>query len=445
MELTLRFHDSTQTRFSNDCVISLDFATSTWSVGPTSRDPWGDPASQSWPTQLASGYKQSGTFEVKDNGVIWIWDQWGTPSSGMVPEKHNTLIIRDAPTSESDTIHLSGSVRIYDGRNAVFKDVVVPWTRKSTVGQPSLTEKLRFFPRVLRNADFQKQGVLFGEETAIAKDCKWVVIDPNRHKLEIWEKSSPTADFVTSGQALNASVFTNGPMVHARNDGNKYLLGAEYFARGILYDASSGVLVRSFSDSLKTIKRNWDRAADEVFEGPPYGDVIGLRRNINARAPQSSMHLGYFGRDSGTGFESYKIGLGDPAGLTEASGGLYSPAILNYQVTPDAHGPNQWFYWGLAPLKPEGSEGADLRDALAAYAAAGGPKPVTGLIVGLFYHSGGGGGIVQHLADIGVRDAVKLDGGDSVLLGHDKTVLWGDGMSGYKRVWMRWGFAFYPY
>lgn len=155
MELTLRFSNNTQTRFSNDCVMSLDFTGMTWSVARTSRDPWVDPTSQGWPTQLASGYKQSGTFEVKDNGVIWIWDKWATASGGMIPESHNTLIIRDAPTSESDTAHTSGTVRIFDARNTAFKDVVVPWTRRTV--RPSLTLKAAFFPAVLRHVDFQKE------------------------------------------------------------------------------------------------------------------------------------------------------------------------------------------------------------------------------------------------------------------------------------------------
>lgn len=287
-----------------------------------------------------------------------------------------------------------------------------------------------------------------------------MVIDPNRHKLAVWEKSFPTSDFVTSGQALNASVFTNGPMVHSRVAGNDYVAAAGYIVQGSWnslkasfdrplhsFGVGIGRAIRGQKKSFPMAdisKQKWNEAADDWFGGVPYGDVVGASQNIDIHGPVSSTPLGYFGRDSGTSFESYKIGLGNPAGLAEASGGLYAPAILNYQVTPDTHGSNQWFYWGLAPLKPQGPEGAELRDALTAYAAAGASKPVTGLIVGLFYHSGGGG-IVQHLADIGVRDAVKLDGSDSVLLGHDKTVLWGNGMTGYKRVWMRWGFAFYPY
>jgi len=72
---------------------------------------------------------------------------------------------------------------------------------------------------------------------------------------------------------------------------------------------------------------------------------------------------------------------------------------------------------------------------------AGRAKPVTGLIVGLYYNSNSH---LELLTDIGVKDAVKLDGSDSVLFGHGDTVLRGAEMSAYKTVWMRWGIAFYP-
>jgi hypothetical protein len=51
---------------------------------------------------------------------------------------------------------------------------------------------------------------------------------------------------------------------------------------------------------------------------------------------------------------------------------------------------------------------------------------------------------VQLLANIGVTDAVRLDGGDSVLFGYGSTALVGMGMSHHKRIWMQYGFAFFP-
>jgi len=71
---------------------------------------------------------------------------------------------------------------------------------KSRRRKPSLGDKQNFFVNVLRDPDFQSKGVLFGDEPSLVRCCKWVVIDPNRHKLRVWQKSSPTQDFVVAGQ-----------------------------------------------------------------------------------------------------------------------------------------------------------------------------------------------------------------------------------------------------
>jgi hypothetical protein len=62
-----------------------------------------------------------GTFEVRDNGVIWIWDQ---DSTG---KQRNTLIIWDAPKQEGDVSKTEGFGRIYDPSDAAFKDARIAW------------------------------------------------------------------------------------------------------------------------------------------------------------------------------------------------------------------------------------------------------------------------------------------------------------------------------
>jgi hypothetical protein len=312
---------------------------------------------------------------------------------------------------------------------------------------PSLADKDRFFPAVLCNSDFQKNGILFGEDPSLAHHCMWLVIDPNRHKLRIWEKGMPTDDFVVAGQALNASVFTNGPMVFAHNQRNPYVALGGYLAQGTVQDVG-WAWSRSFT-GMAPIKggpfasRNdyWNRAADDWFGGAPYGNIESTSNQIRIHVPPCGAPVGYFGRKSGTGFDSYEIGYGDPVGFSEATGGLLSPGIKDFKVLETSYGANQWFYWGLAPLRPKLNDAAGLGDAIAAYSGSG-RKPLTGLIVGVFYQDNCH---VQLLADIGVRDAVRLDGSDSVLFGHDTTLLWGEQMTSYKRIWMRWGCAFFPY
>jgi hypothetical protein len=308
--------------------------------------------------------------------------------------------------------------------------------------KPSLADKQSFFANVLRDPDFQSNGVLFGENPDLVRDCNWVVIDPNRHKLQVWQKSFPTQDFVAAGQSLKASVFTNGPMVHSRVPGNDYLAAAGYVLEGTALDIGEAFSrSQGMPHTGKYSQQRWDDLADDWFGGAPYGDVISNSNLVNVKAPPAKSVLGFFGRSSGTDFSSYKIGIGGPMGLGEGSGGLYEPAIVNYAAKPDTHGSNRWFFWGLAPIKAT-SDNSGLESAISAYQKVGTSKPVTGLIVGLLYS---GNDHVQLLVDIGIKDAVKLDGSDSVLFGHDSEILYGTDMSPYKRVWMRWGFAFYPY
>lgn len=80
-----------------------------------------------------------------------------------------------------------------------------------TMAKPSLSEKEKFFASVLGDADFGQDGVLFGEDPRLARNCKWVVVDPDRHVLSVWQKPLLTQDFVSAAVQLDASVFTNGP------------------------------------------------------------------------------------------------------------------------------------------------------------------------------------------------------------------------------------------
>ena len=345
---------------------------------------------------------------------------------------------------------------------------------------PSLADKAKFLPAVLRDAEFQRKGVLFGENPELANDCKWVVVDPNRHKLAVWSKPHATADFRECAKALNATVFTDGTMQHSQHEGTGamgYLKGgASYFAAEV-EKAASGAGISLEKQALRLFgwagssappqqraaalerweKKEREKADDSAdmywFIAGPYGSVVGkdagvpntARRGgtIDEKVNDASMQLGYFGRGAATNFESYRIGNGEPAGLVEAAGGLYAPEILNGKVTPLPHTSNMWFWWGLAPLKapPQGQDTSGLKDALAAYAAAPGNRAVTGLIVGLYAKDKTD--TVQLLADAGVTDAVRVDGGDSVLLGHQETLVVGEIMSRHKRIWLQYGFAFF--
>lgn len=76
--------------------------------------------SQGFDTWLMS-WQGLGLFDVKNWGVIWLWDE---DSSSLA---HNNLILWDAPTDRWDCKHLTGGGRIYDPRNPQGKYLTVKW------------------------------------------------------------------------------------------------------------------------------------------------------------------------------------------------------------------------------------------------------------------------------------------------------------------------------
>jgi hypothetical protein len=67
-----------------------------------------------------------GRFEVKDRGTIWLWDR----EPGGAKDR-NIVILHDAPTKEGDfkdTNKKPGQGRIYDPKDAAFKDGKAAWT-----------------------------------------------------------------------------------------------------------------------------------------------------------------------------------------------------------------------------------------------------------------------------------------------------------------------------
>jgi hypothetical protein len=127
MDLLLQLDQCKTKPFKLNVIMSLDFSGKSWSVrsaAPGTADVW--PA--------GSRFSRWGSFEVKDNGVIWIWDDDSTYGyqavSGRnrrITKRRNILIIRDAPLNEQDASHSSGTVRIYDAEDSSFKDHVFPW------------------------------------------------------------------------------------------------------------------------------------------------------------------------------------------------------------------------------------------------------------------------------------------------------------------------------
>jgi hypothetical protein len=135
MDIELRLRECKQRRLPLVSIMTLNFLEKTWSIRPS--PDYATPLA--WSGGLDAQFSRSGKFEVKDNGVLWIWDDW----SGS---RRNILIIRDAPTIEDDSSKTSGTVRIYDPPDRSYKDLEFPWARPGLVAAhtcgPDVTQKL---------------------------------------------------------------------------------------------------------------------------------------------------------------------------------------------------------------------------------------------------------------------------------------------------------------
>jgi hypothetical protein len=100
------------------------------------------------------GFSQSGEFEHKDWGVLWIWD-------GANGDK-NTMIIRDGPTRDKDLLYNSGDGSLYDPKSPSLKGCDFEWTKLTApagaapVGPKSIRDEVR----ALIDANMPKSGIV---------------------------------------------------------------------------------------------------------------------------------------------------------------------------------------------------------------------------------------------------------------------------------------------
>src|SRR5262245_18020561 len=83
--------------------MGLDFGKKQWFVADHKPVPW-----------QHVGFSKTGSFELKDWGVGWIWDQ--EPGG----KKRTTIIFWNPPKSELDFKNLSGRARLYDPKVSAF-------------------------------------------------------------------------------------------------------------------------------------------------------------------------------------------------------------------------------------------------------------------------------------------------------------------------------------
>jgi hypothetical protein len=275
-----------------------------------------------------------------------------------------------------------------------------------------------FLGRVLEHATFKQEGLLFGTDYAPLGRLHWVVIDPRRHAMYAWRKTLPS--FPDAGRGLGASVFTSGPFTN--HAGGSLLKATVRVALDVGRSLATPTAIPS--ETRAALVRRYQARA-------PLGHVIGEHDGIRETSVDRS-RVHYFGRRAGCTFVDYEIGRGNPDGMTEAIGGLFRP-LTGYEPCAAAR-VIRTGYWGLAPLVENPvARGAAIDDA-----ASGG---CAGLIVFVAGRADTRQ-LATLVASVGVKDAVQVDGGDSLLLGRDDEVVVGKLMPPWKRLLQVWGILF---
>jgi hypothetical protein len=279
-------------------------------------------------------------------------------------------------------------------------------------------DRAAFLSRVLEQPAMRSTGVFFGRERVRGFRLDWVVLDPRHHTLYVWAKHEDS--FPRAGRALGASVFTSGPFTN--HAGGSPLKATVKIALDVLAACRRPSTVPSAAHDA--IVRHY-RAAK------PLGHVIGTHAGIH-ETEVDRPRVSHFGRGDGTAFADYVIARGDPDGCTEAIGGLYRP-LADYQPYSGDR-VLRTGYWGLAPLRENPIARGRALDAAIA-------DGCDGLIVFVAGRANTGR-LATLLASIGVRDAVQVDGGDSLLLGRGHSVVVGRCMPTWKRLLQVWGIEF---
>ena len=291
--------------------------------------------------------------------------------------------------------------------------------------QGTIRDGRGFLPQVLRDPKFRADGLLFGTERRFGMWIHWVVVDPGRHVLHVWRKTS--ASYLDDAMRLEASVISNGPFADYA-DGS--LKRSTFF---LVADFVKAAVARP-----REAKAVWtDQKARHYGGIAPNGYVLGTTAVVR-ECTVARPRLHYFGRRAGTSFGDYEIAKGDPGDLAEAIGGLFRVVddFRPYTISR----PMRTGFWGLAPLSASPVLADDDVDAALAAYEAGRPA---GLIVGVAGWANTRR-LARMLADIGVRDAVQFDGSNSLLFGGDGRLLIGRRMPGRKRLLQAWGFRFVP-
>jgi hypothetical protein len=278
-----------------------------------------------------------------------------------------------------------------------------------------------FVRSVTDDPAFRSAGVAHGRGT----DCRWAVVDPERHPLYVWRRSCPAGwSYLRTARALDAAIFTNGPMMGRRPPAGWKVTRSRVPVEFALWTAA-GVAVGTGLARLPGLRHGWllggaagtAAAWKRTFTGwVPCGRVRGRAGGIDDRRDFDNEGAGHawLGR-SGREFASYRIGDGDlPAGVEEGAGGLI---LLVHDFTVVGRRAGDPGYrrdfaelaakkgvvaWALVP---------------SAGTATGGPATGAGVLVVLGGRRLDAAAAAAMLVSIGARDAVATDQSGSVMMG----------------------------
>jgi hypothetical protein len=278
--------------------------------------------------------------------------------------------------------------------------------------------------------------------------------------MTIWEKGK--FDFAGAALARNATFITHGPFL-PYNRGNKYKAFAGYQVASLAVSVSFWSASMKASSSVELTLDIAHSVVDNALQVSYFstskseGYITGTSESISERV-LSGPNADYFGRNGGRLFANYVVANGDLPVMAEMIGGL-KRSVRGYAAVDPNDPTAQLGCWGLAPLsvapgaRLEILKEAGLEEALEAYSEVpeepeDGWVPVgegvgvadgcDGLIVALF----GSGNPPQYaniLAQVLVKDAVRVGGNASILLASGRTGLQGVPMPYYKQKYNRWG------
>jgi len=313
-----------------------------------------------------------------------------------------------------------------------------------------------FFPNVLMDPVFQRDGVLFGHDHGQSPaaqtrkgdnkegDIQWAVVDPRRHIMYIWDKDVHRQDdFPLAAKSLGASVVTNASFNEYK--GGSKTWGTIKVGLSLIGYSFSHAYIGSPYAASKHIKDSEIREIERKYwtGSKAQGHIFGSHEGISeTKIDRPALH--YFGRRTGRLFSDYEIAQGEAPQIEEVIGGLFRN-VANYidaeaSAQTIGHG-----VWGLAPFGIDADLGdAGLGPAVETYEAndtiTEPNKPhCIGLVIAVFSWED-----VKQIATLliaaRVKDAVRVDGNDSILFGHHQTLLYGDDMGDAKRFYNRWGY-----